>query len=186
MQFAACRLHETLERRAQPVAAVCETRDVRLIHLQQLGDRRLHQRACLPKPAERRLARVDLAQHVTSPTGSNTSKAWLSPAGVSSSIENSLPTPAMPQTSIGSGRTCVRRVARDITFVAFDLLVLDDDNLCDRPSRDRRHTNRSATQDNATFGPGLRRRCGRAAACAALRERRSGPARERNPDRNCS
>jgi bifunctional non-homologous end joining protein LigD len=27
---------------------------------------------------------------------------------------------------------------RDITFVAFDLLVLDDDNLCNRPYRERR------------------------------------------------
>jgi len=30
------------------------------------------------------------------------------------------------------------RASRDITFVAFDLLVLDNDNLCDRPYSDRR------------------------------------------------
>ncbi len=40
---------------------------------------------------------------------------------------------------------------RDITFVAFDLLVLDDDNLCDRPYRDRR----SALEALNLVGPGL-------------------------------
>jgi hypothetical protein len=47
MQFAACGLYETLERREHHVASVCETRDLRLIHLQQLGDRRLRQRVRL-------------------------------------------------------------------------------------------------------------------------------------------
>ena len=28
---------------------------------------------------------------------------------------------------------------RDVTFVAFDLLVLEDENLCARPNRERRH-----------------------------------------------
>jgi bifunctional non-homologous end joining protein LigD len=40
---------------------------------------------------------------------------------------------------------------RDITFVAFDLLVLDDDNLCDRPYRDRRR----ALEALDLVGPGL-------------------------------
>ncbi len=40
---------------------------------------------------------------------------------------------------------------RDITFVAFDLLVLDDDNLCDRPYRDRRR----ALESLDLIGPGL-------------------------------
>src|SRR5436190_4691363 len=39
---------------------------------------------------------------------------------------------------------------RDITFVAFDVLVLDDDNLCDRPYRDRRR----ALDELNFLGPG--------------------------------
>jgi bifunctional non-homologous end joining protein LigD len=39
---------------------------------------------------------------------------------------------------------------RDITFVAFDLLVLDDDNLCDRPYRERRRL----LDELDLFGPG--------------------------------
>jgi bifunctional non-homologous end joining protein LigD len=38
----------------------------------------------------------------------------------------------------------------DITFVAFDLLVLDDDNLCDRPYNERRRM----LEDLDLFGPG--------------------------------
>src|SRR5436190_8820057 len=40
---------------------------------------------------------------------------------------------------------------KDITFVAFDLLVLDDDNLCDRPFRDRRRS----LEGLDLFGPGF-------------------------------
>src|SRR5438105_8644731 len=39
---------------------------------------------------------------------------------------------------------------KDITFVAFDLLVLDNDNLCDRPYWERRH----ALDELKLLGPG--------------------------------
>jgi bifunctional non-homologous end joining protein LigD len=39
---------------------------------------------------------------------------------------------------------------RDITFVAFDLLVLDDDNLCERPYSERR----PLLEELDLFGPG--------------------------------